>query len=108
MKPYKEYSETVSVKVPVSMLQKIDEKPKKRSEVMIELLKMGLQVESLIETSKNPENKLKFETDLQNLLKCESIQNTLETLDDKTLDSILFYAQTLKERRFQQEVLAVR
>lgn len=107
MKPY-EYSQTVSVKMPIHLLKKIDEKNKKRSESIIEYLKLGIEIESLIEISKDPEKKLQFETDLENLLKQDSIEHTLETLDDKTLNGILFYANALKERRFKQELISIR
>lgn len=110
------YLGTISVRLPVSLIEAVDKRagvdfPNKqnmRSEEMRELLQLGLQVKTVMQLRKDPKQKKMFEKNVQDLMNQESVQHTLETMDDATVDAVIFYAKALKDKRFQQSIIELR
>ena len=102
----------LSISIPIILIDDLDKLKEKEdvnmSDLVVRLIKKGIELETLLEINRNPEKKKEFEDNLKQLLSQESFEKTLETMDDMTLDAILSYASLLKDKRFKQDLLAIR
>lgn len=102
----------LSISIPIILIDDLDKLKEKEdvnmSDLVVRLIKKGIELETLLEINRNPEKKKEFEDNLKQLLSQESFEKTLETMDDMTLDAILSYASLLKDRRFKQDLLSIR
>ena len=98
---------SITVRLPISMLQELDSKSgskqkyRDRSAALRSLVTLGLRVESLLEIQNDPEKKQEFEEKFASLLKEKNVEQSLEAMDETQLNSIIFIANNLKEKKVQ-------
>jgi len=108
------YLGSITVRMPESMLKKLDEKCgaglkyRDRSEAIRSLVSLGMQVESLLEIQSDPKKKKEFEEKITFLFQENNLEKTMETMTEKELSTIIFIATNLQDKKIQQLVFDVK
>ncbi len=101
------YLGSITVRMPESMLRKLDEKCgaglkyRDRSEVIRSLVSLGMQIESLMEIRKDPKKKTEFERRFAHLLKEKDIEKSLEAMNEDERNGIKFFITHLENQKVQ-------
>ncbi len=101
------YLGSITVRMPESMLKKLDKKCgvglkyRDRSEVIRSLVSLGMQVESLLEIQNDPKKKTEFERRFALLLKEKDIEKSLEAMDENQRNTIKFFLEQLNDNATQ-------
>ena len=98
---------SITIRLATGMIKELDLKYgpglkyQSRSEVVRSLVTLGLHIESLMEIQKDPKRKQEFDEKLSALYHEKNVEKTLETMNEDQLNSIIFYAQNIKDKKVQ-------
>ena len=105
-----EYNSTVSVRMPVSILSKLDSEVKckkfhNRSEAIITRIQSSYELDNLMEIAKNPQLQKEMDEKIKQMTSNSSVEQTLETMTISQRNAIIFYANNLNKKLLEQKIL---
>lgn len=103
----KDYKCTISVRMGVSMLTKLDTDVrnklyKDRTEAIIKRIESSYTLDELMKIASNPKLQKEMNEKIKSMLSNSSIEQTLETMTVKQRNAIVFYATHLNEKAITQ------
>lgn len=103
----KERKETISVRVPIEILDKIEDqikdgKYKNQTDAVITKLQNSDHFDTLMEIAKDPEKQKEMNEKIKSMLVESSTESILESMTIAQRETVIFYATTLNNKALTQ------